>query len=195
MPQLDSDAFTYSDGNLATVSGGKWTQLSSFADVQVASNKVQSVPGVDAAAEITSWAGSATDHYSQVVVSGTIEFSGPTVRSNGVGSFYLVDPRANGDLVLYYVNAGSFNQIDVTNVGSIVAGDVVYLEAQGTTLVAKVNGVTKITKTDASLATGKPGIRCYSTNPQLDSWAAGDFGAGASGIVPITMSQRRRRMS
>lgn len=181
MPQLDSDAFTYSNGALATVSSAKWTKASLFADLNVTSNQLQGAgAGNDKVGVIATWGGSTTDQYSQVVVSGSsLAFAGPTVHSDGTGTFYLLELNVDGThCQVTKCVAGTYTTLQQF-VAQAVAGDIAYLEWVGGTLNAKINGVSIGTKADSAIASGKPGIRIFDSGSSVivDDWAAGDFSA------------------
>ena len=56
-----------------------------------------------------------------------------------------------------------------------------YLEAQGTSLVLKVNGSTVVSVTDSSISSGNAGLggrNFASDSPKYDDWSGGDFGGG-----------------
>lgn len=180
MPQLDSDAFTYSNGNLATVSSGKWTKLSGFSDLVVSSNAVTG--SGENGDVISSWSGSTTDQYSQVTLATANVDGGPTVRSDGASTFYLLDTQGPGNgWVIFRVTGGSFVSIGGSSTLTIADGDTAYLEMQGSTLVAKHNGTVVITVPDeTSIASGKPGIFISGSTLVVDNWAAGDFSAGGT---------------
>ena len=177
MPQRDSDAFTYSDGNLATVSSGKWTKLSGFADLTVVSNKLQRTASGDSFSVITTWSGSTGDQYSQAVMSTVASNAGPTLRSDGTSTMYLLACNVGGSTTrVYKCVSGTFTQLD--SVASVPSnGDTIYFEIQGYAMISKFNTtvVNNFTDGGSAIATGKPGMYFSGTSPIFDDWAAGDF--------------------
>jgi hypothetical protein len=110
--------------------------------------------------------------------------TGTTVRgsaSAGTDSAYEAYCSTNGTRY-YKAVAGSFTQLgsDDTSV-TWSAGNVCYLEIQGTTLLAKRGGSggTAATSTsgDSTFASGKPGIQFGhgGTTCDIDDWSGGDF--------------------
>lgn len=188
MPQLDSDTFTYSDGNLATVSSGKWTKLSGMADCVVVSNAIRGT-GADSVDVITSWSGSTGDQWSQAtLVTTNGDDGGPTVRSDATSTFYGVHSAGATGWGIYRVLTGGFTRIAGYS-GSADNSDVAYLEIQSTTLIMKEGGsggTTVLTITDSNIASGKPGMWMFSTGSRYDLWSAGDFSGG--GASPVALS-------
>lgn len=181
MPQLDSDAFTYSNGNLATASAAKWTKLSGFSDCVVASNQLSGSGGGDAGDVITSWAGNAADQYSQLTLAASADSGSPTVRSDAASTFYMAERFAG--VTIWRVVGGSFTSIGTASV-TWANGDVHYLDMQGTTLVCKQNGTVVATVLgENSIPSGKPGIWISGTAYVVDDWAAGDFAGGGGPTV------------
>lgn len=200
MPELVTDAFTYSNGNLATVSGGVWTTLTAYTDFVVASNKVRGAAGVECAVEITTWAGSLTDQYAQCVITnnGNPVFCGPAILSNGVDALYVFDARIGtpgSQQILKLTTGPTYTPLGSAVNHTLAAGDTVYIERQAGVLVTKINGVTVNTETDGSpLVSGKPGMRAFADGSFLDTWAAGDF-AVAGGGQPTGHYDRMRRVA
>jgi hypothetical protein len=92
--------------------------------------------------------------------------------------------------------SGTFTNLG-TRTQAFSDGDLVYLEVQGTTLVAKVAGSQLgASITDSAIASGKAGISFSSTetSASLDDWEGGDFAAGgptAAQMAPAFAQQRR----
>lgn len=138
------------------------------------------------------------DQWAQATIGASVnpnvdEGLGPCVRFGAGGDRYLL--QAGGtDTRIYKIISGAFTQLGTTG-PSVATGDVVYLEIQGTTLVAKKNGsVICGSPTDASLASGSAGIFGYSTGANtLDDFSFGDFtGAGVTSYHS-NLGDRRNR--
>jgi hypothetical protein len=188
MPQLDSDTFTYSDGDLATVSAGKWTNLSGPTNlVQVASNAIGPSAG-SAAVVITTWSGSTVDQYGQIVISTLGDFGGITVRSNQTHTYYTFQfQNGAGTSEVYKVVLGTATMLSSTAI-TWSASDTAYIEIQGTTIITKQNGTNRHNFTDAAIASGSPGIDTYSNTTAWDNWAGGDFSVAGVGQSPSRLT-------
>ena len=178
--QLVYDPFTYSDGALATVSGGLWTDCSGFAAIQVASVGVSSYavgPGTNAAAVLTTWAGSATDQYAQHNYHGAE--GGLTLRSDNADNFIFVSFQPGGGVYIFEVIGGTLNQLGATLplATEMVYPDRLYAEIQGTTILAKQNEIILGTReATGAIGAGKPGFFLVGS-AACDDWEAGDFQA------------------
>lgn len=186
----DSDNFTYSNGVLATVSGGKWTQPTATQDILVVSNRVSGENADDVSiAIITTWSGDNEDQWNQIVLTTVGVASGICLRGDGVDDAFLVETNGTNWDVYKWV-AGTFTAINgVAQVAS--NGDTMYFEIQGNAIISKRNGNTVNNFSDSSLASGKPGLYAYNTSIAMDTWTAGDFitvtaamtGTGIGGIT------------
>lgn len=185
MPELDTDTFTYADGALDTVSGGKWTQLSGFNDILVASNALSGGAG-DKVDVITSWSGSGTSHYSQCVQVAVDTFMPTvTVYSDAVSTFYLLETVGTPTWDVYKCVGGSFTSLNSVAQAQ-TNGDTVYMENQAGTIVTKRNGGAAVNNfADGAIASGKPGLFVGGGGSAvLDNWAAGDFAAAGAAARP-----------
>lgn len=185
MPQLDSDTFPYSDGNLATVSGGKWAKLSAFADLKVVSGGVRGIASTDCQGQIAVWTGSLIDQYAQCTWTnfGHPQYCGPMICSNGVDSFYVFDARANDHHIFKVTPGPTYTDLASSPALGLASGDTLYIERVAGRITCKVNGVTAVSVIDSTL-TGKPGLRTFEDGVALDNWVAGDFAAPATGGAP-----------
>lgn len=201
MSTLASDSFTRADSGTL---GANWTNVTGFgATWSIVSNQANT-PGSASfhAAAYTgiSWTG-VNDQWAQTTVVAQTSGSdgGPSVRSaTSAQTFYFfdindADTTALGSSMSCSIHkcvAGSFSAVGAAVSLTINANDVLYIEVQGTSLLAKVNGTTQISgRTDSSIASGSAGLAWWSGSSnavKADDWSAGDF-AGAGGS-PAAMS-------
>ena len=88
-------------------------------------------------------------------------------------------------------NAGVSTPLAVENATAWVAGDVLRAEAQGTTLRLYRNNVLVLSTTDATIASGRPGITIYAAtiaNVELDDFSAGNLTAVPDSTPPTMPS-------
>lgn len=122
------------------------------------------------------------DQWSQCTVTdlGTAGDIGPTVRilgSSGVTFF----PRTAGNGGYLVEWAGTSAPFSETIAGSSTGGvvnDVAYLEVQGTTYRARINGVQVLSATNSRNASGTAGMGVFWTGSDpynADNWSGGDF--------------------
>jgi hypothetical protein len=94
----------------------------------------------------------------------------------GTASYYLYY-TANTQTFFGKLVAGSFTAFGAV-MGGRTVGDVLRIEAEGTTIRAKINGAQQRAQTDSALASGAAGLTGYdtSTTLRLDDWEAGNLG-------------------
>lgn len=184
-----SDPFTGSSASL----GANWTQITgaTFGNYL---NSNKAYPSNSTGSHGSYWnAGAfANDQYSEIVVGqtpgGTFDSLGLAVRISAAGENYYYTWNPLGKIEIWKNVGGTFSAVDQTVTSTVQAGDVLRLEAEGTTLRVIHNGSTIITKTDTSLSSGSAGIYGYCnlyTDCSADSWAGGDLGAAPAGQPTI----------
>ena len=134
------------------------------------------------------------DHESEVVVTAINRVSGVTgagpicrKAADSAVTFYAMKMRvtatANGFRLEKYVASAVTNLGD--NTQDWVAGDLILVRADGSTISGRVNGTELLTTTDTSIVDNlQAGITCYnddstSTN-DMDTWAARDLAAAGA---------------
>lgn len=186
-----SDAFTYSDGRLSSVSNNNWADVNGGVSyASVASNKVRATFGTMAP---TRWNGTGTfaaDQYVKATISGLNSSTG----NCGVLARVSADTGANRDYYYAVVDC----QANYSNIKTVVGkfvdgtetvfesvlsdgwvdGDTIALECEGTTLRVYRNDVLLRSYTDSSIAgssSHKGGLTIGdSTNSmRIDDWEAG----------------------
>lgn len=186
MSVLASDSFTGSDANPI---GGNWTTVTSEGALKRVSNTCAPASlSSDSGARNTAatWP---NDQYSQckVTVSGTDAQSGigPACRiASAAETLYrvVINSAGSNNVTLAKIVATAYTQI-WTRTASFTNGDLVRLEAQGTTLRVFIAGTQVGTDTtDSSISSGAAGIgySSASSSASVDDWEGGDFSGGGT---------------
>jgi len=183
-----TEAFTNADGTSLPTHNAAWVDVN--AGLLITSNSVYGSDSLGSAYYSgETWS---NDQYAQLVVvavssSGASRSIGPSCRQTAGATdtayvFAWYSTAAASQRRLYKVVAGTITELGSdTTVAS--AGEVFRVEAQGTTVRGKVNGVEIFSVTDSAIASGVGGIRATSSNTSHrgDNWEAGDLtAAGAS---------------
>lgn len=109
--------------------------------------------------------------------SGTDDFSGILVRADASDYVMVQVNKFGGNYRMYWYNGGTYTLLGDYSATPAV-NDVLRLEAVGTTFYFYLNGVLRITGSDAGVpSTGSPGIILSGSNADqssLDDWSAGN---------------------
>jgi hypothetical protein len=121
------------------------------------------------------------------------QFSQATINGSGGGSAgvavrlagdaWTLNPScyflasSGGTLSFYKLSGGSYTDISAAGCGSVANGDVLRLEASGSTITAKKNGVVACGSpvTDTTLTSGAAGILTSSSALTIAAWQGGDL--------------------
>ena len=187
MTILATDNFNRANGSL----GSNWTLTGNGGSaLQIVSQTVEQNTVGGNARYFYNAASAPNDQSSSVVfVGGTVNAGvGATVRHTWTGtlnvdSFYVLYTTGEGagaGLHLHVTTAGSTNPSLGDWTVTLNSGDVITLQAQGTTLTMFQNSTVVGTVTDATLANGQLGILEFvasgsASDAQLDSWAGANL--------------------
>jgi hypothetical protein len=178
--RITTDTFNRANGAL----GANWTEAHSVTGWTIATNQA-SLPSFDVGNAIftgAGWTGGADGFSELTLVSAVADPStviGPTFRSSAVAlTYYGFWASTSGSQSLVKSVAGVVTTL-ASGTFTVAAGDVLRTEVSGTTVRAVVNGVVKLTATDAAIASGNPGFYgsegSGSVGIVVDTWSAGDF--------------------
>jgi hypothetical protein len=187
-----SDNFNRADGGL----GANWHGETPDSVMEIVSQ--QAVGNSSSSPNSGFWSADSftDDQFSEATITvhpASSKWVGVTVRAASDGTEYLLIAFNNGGtdswLLFKRAGAGSFAQIGSTVVTPIVVSQVMRLEAEGTTITAKIDGAPIITQTDSDIAGGAPGISnsgvADPANGALDNWSGGDVTADV--FVPVIL--------
>lgn len=192
------DAFSYSVGALATVSGGVWANVMNTLRVSAGGVVIETSGGGEGMAKLASFSATG-DQWAQCVVGGSaMQFQGPGVRMTAGGHGYFIEVNGTGteSRIIYY--DGSYNTVATSTggAGTFVAGDMAWLGVEDNALTAKKNGTAitgLIAALDNNISDGNPWIRLYGSGSDadrtIDTFEAGDFASeGISGTLSVTLA-------
>lgn len=184
--------------DVATFTGSAGTQISGFTTAPGAFERLKYDGSGNAEADadpligyVTSPTPSDANEWAQctlaVVVASEGSAIGPCVRmSTSADTWYgfLVAGTGTYETILYSNVSGSYDTIASDNTGATPAtGNVLYIEAQSTALVCKINGSNRLSTTSSSIAAagrwGVFGADDPGSKPSISTYTAGDFSGGA----------------
>jgi hypothetical protein len=177
-----TDDFNRADGS----PGANWVQVSgawTIISQQLSSGTTGTTVVLRAATAMAT-----SDNYSQVTIAATTSASqGVWCRGDStLTSGYAV--RNNGtNWALFSVTGGTFTSIG-TYAAAAVAGDVVKIQAVGSTITVYINGVSRISVTNTAVTTGTSvGIRSdVNSALRYDDFTAADVASGATGDAALS---------
>ncbi len=177
-----SDVFTGADGTALTTYSANWTL--NYGNFAIYSNGLRANGGDANTDACAHWNADAfnNDQYSQVnLVALGASFIGVSCRAAAsAATFYgfVVAQTADTTYLSKYV-AGTGTSLGTGSGAGLVANDLLRIEANGTSIVAKVNGATHIgPTTDSSITSGSAGVsgNGTGTTARLDNWEGGNLG-------------------
>ena len=180
--QVASDDFNRTS---ASTLGANWTNDIGTFGVGSNATAYAATPGVGSQV-LAHWSANSFNNrqYSEVklaTISTTWQGSGPAIRASAAGG-YVAYAHETNKLSLMKLVAGSAGSVlcsTDTSPATVAAGDVIRIEADGTTITVKRTSgtpATLITCTDSSYSTGAAGVGAYDNlHGDLDDWTGGNL--------------------
>lgn len=165
---------TFDRTNASTL-GANWAKTASSDWLQIVSNGAARVTGD---VPYAWWAADtvANDQCSQITLSNlTTDRDGrPIIRVGGTPwQFYSL--RIVSDTIYIYIHTGQYSSASLGSYSyASQVNDTLRLCGVGTALKAYVNGVERISVTDATYTTGQVGIICTGATGTVSTWSGGD---------------------
>ncbi len=185
MTQSFSDDFNRADGAI----GAAWTNIT--ATHTIASNTA-APSTTNTCLSVYATSCDTDDNYSQATIS-TLAGSAQRVvcRLTDANNWYALFSNGTSIQLQKFV-AGSLTSIGSAFSVTIASGDIIKVQAVGSTIKGYLNGVERCSATDTGLTTGKlVGIRSGSGGSTLlrwDDWSGGDVASGASLSAAATVT-------
>lgn len=178
--------------------GASWTVPTNGNPIAIASNVATATHDAedDPFLEYYNGVSFPNDQWAQVTVGATVDGTsdtgvGPAVRVQSGGDLYFLQGNSVETRVYKRVSNG-YTQLG-SDGPSVAAGNTLYLEVQGTTIIAKKNGssICGSPISDSGVASGSAGAWNFphgsGGTATFDDWSGGDFGSGDTLMPQIWM--------
>lgn len=148
-------------------------------DLQILTNQATTVAGGVSIKRVSSPTFASNQWAEITLASGATSAIGPAVRiqSDSDADCYIVYCNNGNEIIIYRIaDTGSFGYTSLVSSGTgitLAGGDVIRLEANGTTLTAYQNGVQRAQTTDATYSGGQPGV--YTNSSAIEAFGASDL--------------------
>jgi hypothetical protein len=179
-----TDAFTGVNNTALPTYSANWT--ANAGTLAIYDNSV--APYDSGAENAAHWNADAfdADQYAQVTLSETVSDAyaiGPGIRCAASGATYYLYYTSSAGRYLYVSDGGSLTELG--SAGAVSVGVVMRLEANGTTITPKLDGVTDSTigaVSNEALSSGYAGVTGYGANSdtRADSFEGGNLGGAVS---------------
>jgi hypothetical protein len=174
MSVLYTDTFVAADANPI---GGNWTTVTGLAALRRLSNACLGSSASDNAAYVNTVT-PPNDQYAKSTIGTAVDDGGAAVRiSTSAATFYFADSLGSGTQ-LWKAVAGAFSSIG-SSATTCGVGTVAEVRAIGTTISLWKDGVSLVSTTDSSIASGRFGIFVFANVKTFTGFEGGDFLSGA----------------
>lgn len=157
--------------------GANWTATVPNSDLGIISNQAYQTADTGDNAAFYSAVTLANNQYAQVTLSTVGDsYSGLIIRASATD--YVIGQAVSGasQMAMYWYNSGTYTQIGSTYSGDVTNGDVLRLEAIGSTFNLYRNSTLVVTGTNGSApSSGKAGIVIDLDTDRLDNFVCGDI--------------------
>ena len=188
---------TFTRANTSVSLGANWTvnNASGMGGLGIGGNQAASTSTTFTG--LSSWTGQTfgNDQWSQITVGGTApttntQVVGPSVRNAGLNvstnyNYQCAFASGAGIRVITKFIAGASTTLLTTANSGCSTGDVLRLEVVGNQISAFYNGALDGTVSDASIASGQPGLLIFSntTSPNISNWVGGNLEGNESAPI------------
>lgn len=173
-----TDDFNRADNSSTGMNlGANWTATVPNSDLGIISNQAYQTANTGDNAAFYSAVTLANNQYAQVTLSTVGDsYSGLIIRASATDYVIGQAVRGASQMAMYWYNSGTYTQIGSTYSGDVTSGDVLRLEAIGSTFNLYRNSTLVVTGTNGSApSSGKAGIAIDLDTDRLDNFVCGDI--------------------